>query len=99
MCSEIRLIQVEVGDIQHKNKLTPYLGRELRGVVYRFEPLLLVQSVERQKVLTSWGFPSLKSNGHKLVQFRPLCGLHLRFNKQIITSLLCLLLPARNFPK
>jgi len=25
---------VEVGDIQHKNKLTPYLGRELRGVVY-----------------------------------------------------------------
>jgi len=25
---------VEVGDIQHKNKLTPYLGRKLRGVVY-----------------------------------------------------------------
>jgi len=25
---------VEVGDIQHKNKLTPYLGRKLRGVVH-----------------------------------------------------------------
>ena len=36
-CFQIRLIQVEVGDIQHKNKLTPYLGRELRGVVYRFK--------------------------------------------------------------
>ena len=32
-----KLHQVEVGDIQHKNKLTPYLGRKLRGVVYRFK--------------------------------------------------------------
>ena len=28
-------VKVEVGDIQHKNKLTPYLGRKLRGVIYR----------------------------------------------------------------
>ena len=32
-----KLHQVEVGDIQHKNKLTPYLGRVLRGVVYRLK--------------------------------------------------------------
>ena len=32
-----KLNQVEVGDIQHKNKLTPYLGRKLRGVIYRFK--------------------------------------------------------------
>ena len=36
-----KLPQVEVGDIQHKNKLTPYLGRKLRGVVYRLKHLVL----------------------------------------------------------
>ena len=34
------LVKVEVGDIQHKNKLTPYLGRKLRGVVYRYWNLI-----------------------------------------------------------
>ena len=38
-----KLHQVEVGDIQHKNKLTPYLGRKLRGVVHRLKNEIMAE--------------------------------------------------------
>ena len=51
------------------------------ALLSEYEPLLLVQCMERQRVPRFWRFPPLRSKGHNPVHACQRCWLHLSLNK------------------